>query len=64
MSKEMRDSKTVRIMIIKIGIIVRETILKILEAEDKVEVILEIICMIKVEAEVDMTKVLMLDIQG
>ena len=64
MCKEMRDSKTVRIMIIKIGIIVRETILEILEAEDKVEVILEIICMIKVEAEVDLTKVLMLDIQG
>ena len=41
MSKEMRDSKTVRIMAIKMGIIVRETILEILEVEDKVEEILE-----------------------
>ena len=29
--KEMKDSKTVRIMVVKMGIIVRETILKILE---------------------------------
>ena len=43
MSKEMTDSKTVRVMVIKIGIIVRETILEILEVEDKVEEILEAI---------------------
>ena len=43
MSKEMIDSKTVRIMVIKMGILVRETILEILEVEDKVEEILEAI---------------------
>ena len=43
MSKEMTDSNTVRIMVIKMGIIVRETILEILEVEDKVEEILEAI---------------------
>ena len=43
MSKEIIDSKTVRIMVIKMGIIVRETILEILEVEDKVEEILEAI---------------------
>ena len=42
-SKEMRNSKTVRIMVIKMGIMVRETILEILEVEDKVEEILEAI---------------------
>ena len=42
-SKEMIDSKTVRIMVIKTGILVREIILEILEAEDKVEEILEAI---------------------
>ena len=41
MSKEMIDSKTVRIMVIKMGLLVRETILQILEVEDKVEEILE-----------------------
>ena len=35
--------KTVRIMVIQMGIIVRETILEILEVEDKVEEILEVI---------------------
>ena len=43
MSKEMIDTKTVRIMVIKMGIMVRETILEILEVEDKVEEILEAI---------------------
>ena len=43
MSKEMTDSKTVRVIVIKIGIIVRETILEILEVEDKAEEILEAI---------------------
>ena len=41
--KEMIDSKTVKIVVIKIGILVRETILEILEVEDKVEEILEAI---------------------
>ena len=43
MSKEMIDSKTVKIMVIKVGILVREVILEILELEDKVEEILEVI---------------------
>ena len=43
MSKEMIDSKTMRIIVIKIGIMVSETILEILEVEDKVEKILEAI---------------------
>ena len=43
MSKEMIDSKTMRIIVIKMGIMVSETILEILEVEDKVEKILEAI---------------------
>ena len=41
--QRMIDSKTVRIMVIKMGILVREIILEILETEDKVEEILEAI---------------------
>ena len=43
MSKEMIDLKTVRIMVVRMGIMVRETIMEILEVEDKVEEILEVI---------------------
>ena len=43
MSKGMTDSKTIRMMVIKMGIIIRETILEILEVEDKVEEFLEAI---------------------
>ena len=43
MPEEMIDSKTVKIMVIKMGILVRETMLEILEVEDKVEEILEVI---------------------
>ena len=45
-------------MEVKMGIIIREMVIG-----DKAEVTLEIICMIKAEAEVDLTKVQMLDIQ-
>ena len=45
-------------------IMVRETVIGILEVEDKVEVILGAICKVKVEGEVDLTKVQMLDILG
>ena len=41
--KEMTDLRTVRVIVIKIGIMVRETVLQILEAEDKVEEISEAI---------------------
>ena len=43
-------------------IMVRETVMGIFEVEDKVEVILGAICEVKVEEEVDLTKVQMLDI--
>ena len=43
------------------GIIVRETILEILEVEDKVEEILEAILEVKVEEEVDLTRVQILE---
>ena len=49
-------------MEVKMEIIVREMVT--LEIEHKAEVISEVICMIKVEAEVDVTKVQMLDVQG
>ena len=38
--------------------------MEILEVEDKVEVILGAICEVRVEEEVDLTKVKMLDILG
>ena len=43
MPKEMTDLRTVRVIVIKIGIMIRETILEILEVEDKTEEILEAI---------------------
>ena len=43
LSKEMTDLRTVRVTVIKIGIMIRETILEILEVEDKAEEILEAI---------------------
>ena len=39
-------------------------VMVILEIEDKAEEILEVTCMVKVEEEVDLTKVQMLDVQG
>ena len=52
------------VMVVKMGIMVREIVMEILEAEDKAEKILEVTCMVKVEEEVDLTKVQMLDILG
>ena len=43
------------------GILVRETILEILEVEDKVEEILEAILEVKVEEEVDLTRIQILE---
>ena len=62
--KKMTDLGTVIVMEVKIGIIVREMVMVILEIEDKAEKILEVTCMVKVEEEVDLTKVQMLDILG
>ena len=43
------------------GIIVREMVMVTLEIDDKAEVVSEVIYMVKVEEEVDLTKVQMLD---
>ena len=51
-------------MEIKVGVIVREMVMGILETEDKAGKILEVTCMIKAEEEVDLTKAQVLDIQG
>ena len=51
-------------MVVKMGIMVRETVMEILEVEDKVEVILGTICEVKVEEGVGLIKVQMLDILG
>ena len=50
-----------RVIVIKIGIMVRETTLEILEVEDKAEEILEAISEVKVEEEVDLIRVQMLE---
>ena len=44
-------------MVVKIGIMVRETVMEILEVEDMVEVILGAVCKVKVEEEVGLIKV-------
>ena len=60
----MTDLRVVRIMEAKMGIMVRETVMEILEVEDMVEVILGAICEVKVEEEVDLAKVQILDVLG
>ena len=60
----MTDLRVVRIMVVKMGIMVRETVMEILEVEDKVEVIFGAICEVKVEEEVGLIKVQMLDALG
>ena len=47
----------------KMGIMVRETVMEILGVEDKAEVILGVICEVKVEEEVGLIKVQMLGAQ-
>ena len=64
MHKEMTDLRVVRIMEAKMGIMIRETVIEILEVEGKVEVILGAICEVKVEEEVGLIKVQMLDVLG
>ena len=45
------------------GVTVREMGMVLLGIENKAEEILEVLCMVKVEEEVDLTKVQMLDVQ-
>ena len=61
MSKEIIDSKIVVVMMVKMGTIVREVIMGILEIEDKVEELSEVIWEVEVKEEVDLTKVQMLE---
>ena len=63
MHREMTDLRTVTLIVVKVGIMVREMVMEIFEAEDKVEVILEALCKVKVEEEVGLIKVQMLDAQ-
>ena len=60
----MRDLKTVIVMVVKMGIIVREMAMVPLGIEGKTKEILEAHSIVKVEEEVDLTKTQMLDIQG
>ena len=48
-------------MVVKMGIMVRETTMEILEVEDKVKEILGAICEVKVEEEVDLMTALILE---
>ena len=57
----MTDLRVVRVMVVKMGIIVRETIMEILEIEDMVEAILGAIQEATVEEEVDLARALILE---
>ena len=59
----MTDLRTGIAMVVKMGIMVREMVMEISEVEDKVEVVSEVICKVKVEEEVGLIKVQMLDAQ-
>ena len=61
--REMTDLRIMIVMVTKMGIITREMGIVLLEIEDKAEEILEVLCVVKVEEEVDLTEVQMLDIQ-
>ena len=61
--REVSDLKIMIVMVTKMGIITREVGIVLLEIEDKAEEILEVLCMVKVEEEVDLTKVQMSDVQ-
>ena len=60
---EMTDLRTMIVMLVKMGVVVREMGMVILGIEDKAKEILEVLCMVKVEDEVDLIKVQMLDAQ-
>ena len=59
----MTDLRIVTVMVVKMGIIVREMAMVPLGIEDKANEILEAHSMVKVEDEVDLIKVQILDTQ-
>ena len=61
--QRMTDLRIMIVMATKVGIITREMGKVLLEIEDKAKEILEVLCMVKVDEEVDLTKVPMLDVQ-
>ena len=61
--REVTDLRIMIVMVTKMEIITREMGIVLLEIEDKAEKILEVICMVGVEEEVDLTKVQMSYIQ-
>ena len=60
---EMTDFRVMIVMVVKMGVMVREMGIVLLEIEDKAEEILEVTFMVKVEDEVCLTKFQMLDVQ-
>ena len=61
--REVTDLRIMIVMVTKMRIITRKMGIVLLEIEDKAEEILEVLCMVKVEEEVDLTKVQMSDVQ-
>ena len=59
----MTDLITVIVMVASMGVIAKEMEIELLEIEGKAEEILEVHSMVKVEDEVDLTKVQMSDAQ-
>ena len=59
----MTGLKTAIAMVASLEVMAKEMGIVLLEIEDKVEEILEVLCMVKVEEEVDLTKVQMSDVQ-
>ena len=58
------DLRIVTVMVIKMGIVVREMAMVCLGIEDKAKEILEAHSVVKVEDEVDLIKVQILDTKG
>ena len=61
---KMTDLRIVIVMVVKMGILVREMGMVLLEIEGKAEEILEVHSVVEVEDEVGSIKVQMLDAQG
>ena len=59
----MTDLRIMIVLLVKIGMMVREMGMVLLEIEGKAEEILEVLSVVKVEDEVGLTKVQMLDAQ-
>ena len=59
----MTGLKTVIVMVVSMGVMAKEMEMVLLEIEGKAEEILEVHPVVKVEDEVDLTKVQMLDAQ-